>query len=97
MPELFEKTVGTREEVFKGVAEKTSYGKDALLKKDIVYAPGGSGSPYKSKYKVNHVPPQLKKWSKAVKKAKKELGIKKGEMALVKGKLATEARKLYGA
>jgi hypothetical protein len=94
---MFDKTVGTREEVFRGIAEKTSYGKDALLKKDIVYAPGGSGSPYKSKYKVKHVPPQLKKWSKAVKKAKKALGIEKGEMALVKGKLATEARKLYSA
>ena len=94
---MFVKTVGTREEVFRGIAEKTSYGKDALFKKDIVYVPGGSGSPYKSKYTVKHVPPQLKKWSKAVKKAKKALGIEKGEMALVKGKLATEARKLYAA
>jgi hypothetical protein len=97
MPDLFEKTVGTREEVFRGIAEKTSYGKDALFKKDIVYRPGGSGSPYKSKYKVEHVPSHLKQWTKAVKKAKKDLGIKKGEMALVKGKLAKEAKKIYAA
>ena len=97
MPVLFEKTVGTREEVYRGIAEKTSYNADAMRKEDIVYAPGGSGSPYKSKYKVQHVPPQLKKWTKAVKKAKKELGIKKDEMALVKGKLATATRKFYSA
>ena len=91
------KTVGSREEVFRGVAQKTTYGKDALFKKDIVYRPDSSGLSYKSKYKVQHVPPQLKEWSKAVKKAKKAMGIKKGEMVLVKGKLATQARKIFSA
>jgi hypothetical protein len=94
---LYEKTVGSREEVFKGIAEKTSYGKDALFKKDIVYDPDSSGQAYKSKYKTTHVPKHLKDWTKAVKKAKKKLGIEKGEMALIKGKLATQARKIYGA
>jgi hypothetical protein len=92
------KTVGTREEVFRGIAEKTSYGQDALFKKDIVYRPGGSGNAYKSKYKVNHVPSQLKDWTKAVKKAKKELKIKQksGEAAvMIKGKLASVAREKF--
>lgn len=91
---LFEKTVGTRPEVYNGIAEKTSYGKDALFKKDIVYDDGE----YKSKYKMEHVPAHLKKWTKAVKKAKKELGVKQpdGEAAvMVKGKLATQARKFF--
>lgn len=93
----FQKTIGSREEVFKGIAEKTTYGKDALFKKDIVYRPDSSGLSYKSKYKVQHVPSHLKEWTKAVKKAKKKLGIEKGEMALVKGKLATQARKFFSA
>jgi hypothetical protein len=33
---MYEKTVGTRLEVFRGKAEKTSYGKNALFKKDLV-------------------------------------------------------------
>jgi len=97
----FIKTIGSREEVFRGIAEKTSYGKDALYKKDIVYRPDEGGLAYKSKYKVNHVPPQLKDWTKAVKKAKKELGIKKprkGEAAvMIKGELASKARQIYSA
>ena len=95
----FAKTVGSREEVFRGVAEKTTYGKDALFKKDIVYRPDAGGLAYKSKYKVQHVPVQLKDWTKAVKKAKKELGIKKpksGEAAvMIKGKLAKKAHELF--
>jgi hypothetical protein len=95
---MFSKTVGSREEVFKGVAEKTSYGQDALYKKDIVHH---SGEGYKSKYKVEHVPKQLKDWTKAVKKAKKELGIKKpkkGEAAvMIKGSLASKAREIFSA
>ena len=97
----FFKTVGSREEVFRGIAEKTTYGKDALFKKDIVYRPNDGGLAYKSKYKVNNVPPQLKDWTKAVKKAKKELGIKKpkkGEAAvMIKGRLATKAHEFYSA
>ena len=93
--------IGSREEVFRGVAEKTTYGKDALFKKDIVYRPDAGGLCYKSKYKVQHVPPQLKDWTKAVKKAKKELGIKKpksGEAAvMIKGELAKKARKFFSA
>ena len=92
------KTIGSREEVFKGIAEKTSYGQDALYKKDIVHH---SGEGYKSKYKVEHVPKQLMDWTKAVKKAKKDLGIKKpkkGESALmIKGKLASKARQYFSA
>ena len=94
----FAKTVGSREEVFRGVAEKTTYGKDALFKKDIVYRPDSGGLAYKSKYKVQHVPPQLKDWTKAVKKAKKELGIKpkSGEAAvMIKGKLAKKAHEFF--
>jgi hypothetical protein len=97
----FVKTIGSREEVFRGIAEKTSYGKDALFKKDIVYRPDSGGLAYKSKYKVNHVPSQLKDWTKAVKKAKKELGIKKpskGEPAhMIKGALASRAREHFSA
>jgi hypothetical protein len=96
---MFLKTVGSREEVFRGIAEKTTYGKDALYKKDIVYRPNEGGLAYKSKYKVNHVPPQLKKWTKAVKQAKKELGIKKpkkGEPAvMIKGELAQFSKAIY--
>ena len=33
---MYEKTVGTRLEVFRGKAEKTSYGKNALFKKDLI-------------------------------------------------------------
>ena len=95
----FAKTVGSRDEVFRGVAEKTTYGKDALFKKDIVYRPDAGGLAYKSKYKVQHVPVQLKDWTKAVKKAKKELGIKKpksGEAAvMIKGKLAKKAHEFF--
>lgn len=94
---MFDKLVGSREEVFKGIAQKTTYGKDALFKKDIVYRPDAGGLSYKSKYKVQHVPVQLKDWTKAVKKAKKDLGIKKGEMVLVKGKLAKKAHEFFSA
>jgi DVNP family len=94
---MFEKLVGSREEVFKGIAQKTTYGKDALFKKDIVYSPNSGGLAYKSKYKVKHVPPQLKKWTKAVQEAKKDMGIKKGEMVLVKGKLAKKAHEFFSA
>ena len=94
-------TVGPRKSVWLGLSEKTSYGKDALFKKDLVYRPDSGGNPYKSKYKVNHVPPQLKDWTKAVKKAKKELGIKKpkkGEAAvMIKGRLASKAHEFYSA
>jgi len=90
MPHLFEKTVGTRAEVFSGVAEKTSYGQDALFQKDIVHKDGK----YMSKYKVEHVPKQLKDWTKAVKKLK--IKQKPGEPAvMIKGKLATAARKEF--
>ena len=98
---MFDKLVGSREEVFKGIAQKTTYGKDALFKKDIVYRPDAGGLSYKSKYKVQHVPVQLKDWTKAVKKAKKELGIKKpkaGEAAqMIKGKLAKKAHEFFSA
>ena len=92
--------VGTRAQVYNGVVvdgvkkTQTSYGKDALGPKDIVYVDGE----YKSKYKVKHVPPQLKKWTKAVKSAKKELKVKQkpGEAAImIKGKLESVAREKF--
>ena len=62
MPHLFEKTIGTRAEVYKGIAEKTSYGKAGLKQDGIVLDP--KDGRYKSKYKTEHVPKQLQVWTK---------------------------------
>lgn len=96
------KTVGSRLEVWHGTAERTGYGPNALSKKDLVRlppkSPGGSAQ-IVSKVKHEHVPKQLKDWTKAVKRAKKELGIKKpkkGEPAvMIKGELAQLSRAIY--
>jgi hypothetical protein len=54
MPQLFDKTVGSRSEVGHGTAEHTSGG---LYKDDLVL---GSDGNWKSKKKAGHVPAQLK-------------------------------------
>ena len=89
----FEKAVGTRREVWDRIAKATGYSKDSLERKDLIEKDGQIISKHKSK----NVPPQLKEWSKALKKAKKELGIKKGEMALVKGELLKKTKGFYSA
>lgn len=97
MPHLFEKTIGTRAEVYKGIAEKTSYGKAGLKQDGIVLDP--KDGRYKSKYKTEHVPKQLQVWTKITSGMVKQ---KSGEPAvMIKGKIAKDARKkfkkMYGA
>jgi len=93
MPHLFEKTIGTRAEVYKGIAEKTSYGKAGLKQAGIVFDP--EDGRYKSKYKTEHVPKQLKVWSKITSDMLKKKQ-KPGEPAvMIKGKIAKDARKEF--
>lgn len=81
---VHEKAVGSRAEVYHGVAHHTSGG---LVKKDIKMKAGELVSKAKSKDQKKNP------WIKAVGKAKKELGIT--GFALVQGKLLERAREIY--
>ena len=77
-------TVGSRAQVYHGNADQTAGG---LKKKDLKMVKGEIVS--KAKAKTEKTNP----WIKAVKKAKKEMGIK--GFALVQGALLTKAREIY--
>jgi hypothetical protein len=81
---VHEKAVGTRAEVYHGVAHHTSGG---LVKKDLKKKEGELVSKSKSKDQKKNP------WIVAVAKAKKELGIT--GFALVQGKLLERAREIY--
>jgi len=80
-----EKTIGTKREVFKGVAKHTTGG---LVKKDIAKKNGKYVS--KKKLKMAKSNKGLQSWRDAVAKARKELGVT-GFMPIKKG---TELYKL---
>jgi hypothetical protein len=77
-------TIGSRAQVYHGNADQTAGG---LKKKDLKMVKGEIVS--KAKAKTEKTNP----WIKAVKKAKKDLGIK--GFALVQGALLTKAREIY--
>jgi len=77
-------TVGSRAQVYHGNADVTAGG---LAKKDLVMKKGEIVSKAKSKDEKTNP------WIKAVKKAKKELGIK--GFALIQGQLLDKARAIY--
>lgn len=77
-------TVGSRAQVFHGNADQTAGG---LKKKDLKMIKGEIVSKVKAKTEKTNP------WIKAVKKAKKEMGIK--GFALVQGALLTRAREIY--
>jgi hypothetical protein len=77
-------TTGSRAQVYHGNADQTAGG---LKKKDLKMVKGEIVS--KAKAKTEKTNP----WIKAVKKAKKEMGIK--GFALVQGALLTRAREIY--
>ena len=85
----YDKTVGSKAEVFHGVAARTSGG---LAKKDLVMKDGRIHSKAMVKRGKS---PALAKWRKAVAKARKELGTE-GFQALAKHtKLYKVAREHY--
>jgi len=81
-------SVGSRAQVMNGTARHTSGG---LTKKDLKYSSGEIVSKDKSKSEKKNP------WIEAVKKAKKDLGIKKTEFVLVsKGTdLYKRAKEIY--
>lgn len=96
------KDIGSRAEVWHGVALKTTGG---LVKKDLKMSPDGR-IVSKDKSKGAKTAPHLRLWLNAVTQAKKEImesgkpkktaeALKKGEFVPVKGALATKARKIY--
>jgi hypothetical protein len=89
----FEKTIGTRAEVYKGIAAKTSYGKGGLGRGDIVFDP--KDGRYKSKYKTEHVPEQLRVWNEVTGDMMKKKQKPGKPAVMIKGKIASAARKEF--
>ena len=85
----YEKTVGTRAEVFHGVAAKTSGG---LTKKDLYKKDGRIHSKAMKKRGSNTA---LVKWRKAVAKARKDLKIEGFQAISKDSKLYKVAKEYY--
>ena len=90
-------TVGTKAQVYKGTADKTSGG---LTKKDIIRVKVGTtptGRPaYRYKSKAKSKKAKKNSWILAVQKAKRELGYPKNSFVLARKSGGTkEERDLY--
>jgi hypothetical protein len=85
---------GTKRQVINGTVTKTSGG---LCKKDIKTVKRSGNVRYISKRKSQVAKNNFSGWQKAVKQAKKELGIPQDEFVLVKkgSKLYKAAAKIY--